>query len=619
MTGPSQLAAQPLGDPSHVHAPSSAPGLTRPVVEAVQQRARESLVHRELVQELHVQHVDQAYGSMEHVDDVGERGSTRPAWFTRMSEVIQRRVVAPVMEQVQTAGRGRTLQSPGASPQSVWHSQPSQPTTPTAPLMPQEVRQAMSSWTARPSLLTPRPRRQAEESSNGSISQEVVMEEVRKQVKAALDERESEMKRLHDENQELRQVITALSQRELQGDDGSGGRPTLMDGSLGPRGAEPRGNPGLEHRDAAAAGRIPPGLSAQSPVPGGEPPGRGASGAPPGLAEFVTHQGEGDGRVVRLLPPAGLSAQSPVPGGNPNEHDDQEGGHRSQSGPTGISGGGEGILHDGGDEPSAGAAQGEDNAMVDHLHLLVQGMRQLQQMQMNRRDPTEAEAVKGSVELQKMPEPGDAAVELNDWMYVTEQMLGALTDNASAWFSQCLQCAREAYSRYQEASALERLSISPILSDSLKDPKWFRLERRVLSLLLAAMPKAVKEDTITHRVENVSGVLYRLHVLYQPGGTLERTAILKHLEGVPGPEDPGEVVAQLRRWRRHLVRAEEMAITLPDASLQLRGLETITAKVLEKFPDVKFRLALAKNDLRLASTPTAETVLKFYQHILAEL
>ena len=290
VTGPSQLAAQPLGDPSHVHAPSSAPGLTRPVVEAVQQRARESLVHRELVQELHVQHVDQAYGSMEHVDDVGERGSTRPAWFTRMSEVIQRRVVAPVMEQVQTAGRGRTLQSPGASPQSVWHSQPSQPTTPTAPLMPQEVRQAMSSWTARPSLLTPRPRRQAEESSNGSISQEVVMEEVRKQAKAALDERESEMKRLHEENQELRQVITALSQRELQGDDGSGGRPTLMDGSLGPRGAEPRGNPGLEHRDAAAAGRIPPGLSAQSPVPGGEPPGRGASGAPPGLAEFVTRR-----------------------------------------------------------------------------------------------------------------------------------------------------------------------------------------------------------------------------------------------------------------------------------------------------------------------------------------
>eukprot|EP00439_Symbiodinium_sp_Y106_P022529 s5312_g2.t2 len=249
--------------------------------------------------------------------------------------------------------------------------------------------------------------------------------------------------------------------------------------------------------------------------------------------------------------------------------------------------------------------------MVDHLHLLVQGMRQLQQLQMNRKDHSETEAVKGGIELQKMPEPGNAVVEFNDWIYVTEQMLGALTHNASSWFAQCLQCARDAYLKYQNASALdlERLSISPILTDSLKDPKWFKLERRVLSLLLAAMPSSVREDTITHRVENVAGVLYRLHVLYQPGGTLERTAILKYLEGSTGTDDPADVVAQLRRWRRHLARAEEMSIALPDASLQLRGIETIVTKVLEKFPDVKFRLALAKNDLRLASAPTAETVL----------
>ncbi|CAE7214330.1 RE1 [Symbiodinium microadriaticum] len=306
-------------------------------------------------------------------------------------------------------------------------------------------------------------------------------------------------------------------------------------------------------------------------------------------------------------------------GGNPSGNDGKQPDRELQNGLLGASGHGEGILGDDHEGPSTGAAIGEDNAMVDHLHLLVQGMRQLQQLQMNKKDHSEAEAVKGSVELQKMPEPGDAAVEFNDWMYVTEQMLGALTDNAGAWFGQCLQCAREAYTRYQDASALERLSIAPSLTDSLKDPKWCRLERRVLSLLLSAMPKAVKEDTITHRIETVAGVLYRLHVIYQPGGTLERTAILKHLEGTVGSEDPGEVVAQLRRWRRHLARAEEMAIALPDASLQLKGLEVITSKVLEKLPDVKFRLALAKNELRLASTPTAETVLKFYQHLLAEL
>ena len=36
-------------------------------------------------------------------------------------------------------------------------------------------------------------------------------------------------------------------------------------------------------------------------------------------------------------------------------------------------------------------------------------------------------------------------------------------------------------------------------------------------------------------------------------------------------------------------------------------------------PDVKFRLDLARNELRLSSSPTQESVLKCYQHALAEL
>ncbi|CAE7938908.1 ATG18, partial [Symbiodinium necroappetens] len=169
---------------TQVDASQTGPGATttRGAGEAVQQRAHESVVRREL---FHVQHAEPAY------DEGG-------------SEVIQRRVVGPVMEQVQTAGR---------------------PTTPTAPLMSQEMR------------------RQAEESSNGSISQEVVMEEVKRQVKAALDERESEMKRLHDENQELRQVVMALADRELGVEGGGQSSGALMDGDMGLRGSEPRGNP----------------------------------------------------------------------------------------------------------------------------------------------------------------------------------------------------------------------------------------------------------------------------------------------------------------------------------------------------------------------------------------
>ena len=76
------------------------------------------------------------------------------------------------------------------------------------------------------------------------------MEEVRKQVKAALDERETEVKRLQDENQELRQVVFALTTRESEEAMDDRGPGTLMDGSLGLRGVEPRGNPSLERQGA---------------------------------------------------------------------------------------------------------------------------------------------------------------------------------------------------------------------------------------------------------------------------------------------------------------------------------------------------------------------------------
>ncbi|CAE7250766.1 ATG18, partial [Symbiodinium sp. CCMP2456] len=452
---------------------------------------------------------------------------------------------------------------------------------------------------------------------------EVVMEEVRKQVKAALDERESEMKRLHEENQELRQVVMALTDREFgSGDVGhhSGALVALSRQVVFPLDF-------LHNLQYLVAILMVRGLMERSQQP--EWPGEAIAVQANlhfpldfrhNLQYLVAILSEVRQEMAIRVSANKVKQAGRVSAEQANPCFPLDFRHNLQylvaipKGQTTSV-----LVMNPGRDYKVRAVMVKDNAMVDHLHLLVQGMRQLQQLQMNKKDHSEAEAVKGSVELTKMPEPGDAAVEFNDWMYVTEQMLGALTDNASAWFAQCLRCAQEAYSRYQNASALERLSIAPILTEPLKDPKWFRLERRVLSLLLSAMPKAVKEDTITHRIETVAGVLYRLHVIYQPGGTLERTAILKHLEGAVGSDDPGEAVAQLRRWRRHLVRAEEMSIALPDASLQLRGIEMITSKVLEKLPDVKFRLALAKNELRLASSPTAETVLKYYQHLLAEL
>ena len=76
-------------------------------------------------------------------------------------------------------------------------------------------------------------------------------------------------------------------------------------------------------------------------------------------------------------------------------------------------------------------------------------------------------------------------------------------------------------------------------------------------------------------------------------------AILKHVDGQQGTDNICDTIAHLRRWRRYLSRAQEMRLSLPDPSLQLKGIDLLRAKVLEKSGDVSFRLALARNDLQL--------------------
>ena len=120
-------------------------------------------------------------------------------------------------------------------------------------------------------------------------------------------------------------------------------------------------------------------------------------------------------------------------------------------------------------------------------------------------------------------------------------------------------------------------------------------------------------------VSSVAMVLYRLHVLYCPGGIAERTAILKHLEGVSAGEAVVDVIAALRKWKRQLSRSQEMHLTPPDASILLRGIEVISATCVQRHPEMSFRLSLARNELQLQSRPTNDTVMKFYDHLLAEM
>ena len=396
-------------------------------------------------------------------------------------------------------------------------------------------------------------------------------------------ERDSEVRGLKAQNEELKQALQSSAQMmsEMVAAGGSGGGgPSSTQAPLEPPGLEPGGNPRSNDQGPKAPPEAPPVHDGSSQVFGGNPWLRGRA--------ETSNQFSTEGPLDRV----GARGGSPLRGNVP------------QFGPL------EGPR----------PMETKESEQESPIELLIQGMRQLQQVYLDKKPGGENENLKGVTELAPLPElNGDTGVEFSDWLYVTEQAVGAMSDSASTWFERTLMVVKEAYARYQIASPLERLAVAPKVGPELLEPKWVRLDRKVMTLVLAAMPKMVKEDAVTHRVNSVASALFRLHVLYSPGGIAERTAILKHLEGASPGEGIPEVIAALRRWRRYLTRSYEMHLTPPDASILLKGVETIIASCVQKHSEMSFRLSLARNELQLQNRPTNESVLKFYDHALAEL
>ncbi|CAE6949120.1 GIP [Symbiodinium sp. CCMP2592] len=462
---------------------------------------------------------------------------------TRISEVLHRRLVAPLLEHVQGPERG-----PQASP--TWRSPTSAQAT-EPPLMSPETRRAMAEWTAQQTSLTtsvPEPPPMRDDSSAGSMSRELVMEDVRRQVQIAMRTRDAELQALNEQNTELQGALWVdLKALKLEAFRREKLKVQVLSRELHPV------YPDL-HPYLAAIHKI--------------------------------------GDVVKHNPWAVLVGCQEMTAETMGSLD----GSRSRWG----------------DVP-------KEKDGLSPLDVLVRGMKQLQDVYLEKKTP-EFEALKNNVELPQLPDPiGEMGVEFSDWLYVAEQIIGSLSDSSTRWFADTLKCAKEAYAKHQLATPMERLSISPTIPPELAEARWSRLERKVMTMLLTAMPQAIKEDPVTHRVGTVAGILYRLHVLYAPGGSAERSAILKQLEGTAGGENITEVLAQLRRWRRTLSRALEMQVSPPDACVLLKGVELITGAAVRKQCDVQFRLALARNELQLQNRPTQETVLKYFDHVLSEL
>ncbi|CAE7314814.1 GIP, partial [Symbiodinium sp. CCMP2592] len=256
------------------------------------------------------------------------------------------------------------------------------------------------------------------------------------------------------------------------------------------------------------------------------------------------------------------------------------------------------------------------------LDVLITGMSQLQQVLLKQKggDTMDLEP-KAVVELSKLPEytPESGATDFQDYLYLTEQQVGSLASGATDWWQRTLQVAQRAYGEYQSLSPMKRLSVKAVLPEDLKEEKYKKLKRKVASLLLNSLPKGVRDELVAHRVQGVHQILFRLMVVFQPGGAQDRAQLLRQLDVSDSSPGPAEAVLAIRKWYRLLQRAADLNIALPDESLQVRSLSNIVRRTAEAHGDFKFRVALAKTELQIDSRPSQQNVMKFLHHLLAEL
>ena len=254
------------------------------------------------------------------------------------------------------------------------------------------------------------------------------------------------------------------------------------------------------------------------------------------------------------------------------------------------------------------------------LEVLITGMSQLQQLLLKKGENLEIEG-KGVFELPKLPEynPETGAIDFQDYLYLVEQQIGSLASGAGEWWIKTLEVAQAAYSEYQALSPVKRLGVRAQLTPELKEDRYRRLEKKVAAMMLSSLPKGVKDDLVAYRVQGVHQILYRLMVIFQPGGAQDRAQLLRQLDVTETATGPAEAVIAIRRWYRLLQRASDLGVTLPDESLQVKSLNMIVKRTSEQNGDFKFRLALARTELQIDTRPNQGNVLKYMQHLLAEL
>lgn len=261
---------------------------------------------------------------------------------------------------------------------------------------------------------------------------------------------------------------------------------------------------------------------------------------------------------------------------------------------------------------------------MDVILKILDGMQHLQKQVMkdSRNSPEgESETVRYSSELPKLCEwcPETSPIDLGDWLLCIHPHMSDLSATSMEWWELVVSHAKQWYDDHMSMTPIQRLTHLPQPSSKLVQKRWVRLERRAASLLMNALPESLREEVVSSKSVNALAIICKAMLQYQPGGLSERASILNALENPPEASSIGTAVTSLRKWIRWKRRAQELNIGIPDATILVRGLSRLIKKVSQMYPDLHFRLSLARNSLMIDTVPTQSSVAQYSEHILAEL
>ena len=260
------------------------------------------------------------------------------------------------------------------------------------------------------------------------------------------------------------------------------------------------------------------------------------------------------------------------------------------------------------------------------MALMMESMKEMQKKMLEPRE--EAGMVRGVevvrtgvMELPALQQcnPAQGPLQLGDWLLMIEPVAADMSTTSQEWWSEMTKAVETWYQQHMSMNPLDRISHEVKPPPQLVQDRWQRLERRMSTMLLQAVPEGVRDELVAGRKVGVFSILTHLFLTYCPGGVMEKQMLLRNLEEPPEVSQLSEAPAALRKWLRWKTRTVEIGAVVPDAALLLKGLNKMTRKVLESHKDLQFRIQLARSSLGVDTSPTELTVSRFATHLLAEL